>query len=30
LSFLIAALTVAFNLVADVVYGMLDPRIRYD
>jgi len=30
LSFLIAALTVLFNLVADVVYGMLDPRIRYD
>jgi peptide/nickel transport system permease protein len=30
LSFLIAAITVFFNLVADVVYGMLDPRIRYE
>ncbi len=25
-----AALIVLFNLVADVVYGFLDPRIRYD
>ena len=30
LSFLIAAITVFFNLVADIVYGMLDPRIRYE
>ncbi len=30
LSFMVAALTVFFNLVADVVYGILDPRIRYD
>lgn len=25
-----AALTLAFNLLADVLYGFLDPRIRYD
>ncbi len=25
-----AVLTVAFNLVADVLYGILDPRIRFD
>jgi peptide/nickel transport system permease protein len=25
-----AALIVAFNLLADVVYAFLDPRIRYD
>ena len=25
-----AALTLLFNLVADIVYGFLDPRIRYD
>jgi peptide/nickel transport system permease protein len=25
-----AALTLLFNLIADVVYGFLDPRIRYD
>ena len=30
LSFLFAVLIVAFNLVADVVYGILDPRIKYD
>ena len=30
LSFLIAAITVFFNLVADIVYGILDPRIRYE
>ena len=29
LSFLFAALIVLFNLVADVLYGILDPRIRY-
>lgn len=25
-----AVLTIGFNLVADLVYGILDPRIRYD
>jgi len=30
LTFIFAALTVLFNLVADVTYGILDPRIRYD
>jgi peptide/nickel transport system permease protein len=25
-----AALTLVFNLIADIVYGYLDPRIRYD
>jgi peptide/nickel transport system permease protein len=30
LTFIFAALIVLFNLVADVVYGLLDPRIRYD
>jgi len=25
-----AVLIVFFNLIADVLYGMLDPRIRYD
>ncbi len=30
LTFFFAVLIVAFNLIADVVYGMLDPRIRYD
>ena len=29
LSFLFAVLIVLFNLVADVLYGVLDPRIRY-
>ncbi len=29
LTFLFAVLIVVFNLVADVVYGILDPRIRY-
>lgn len=29
-TFLIAVLIVAFNLVADLAYGWLDPRIRYD
>ena len=29
LSFLFALLIVLFNLVADVLYGVLDPRIRY-
>ena len=30
LTFLFAVLIVLFNLVADVLYGLLDPRIRYD
>jgi peptide/nickel transport system permease protein len=30
LTFIFAVLIVAFNLVADVTYGFLDPRIRYD
>jgi peptide/nickel transport system permease protein len=30
LTFIFAVLIVAFNLVADVIYGILDPRIRYD
>lgn len=28
--FAIAVLVVVFNLVADLLYGVLDPRIRYD
>ena len=30
LVFIFAVLTVLFNIVADVLYGVLDPRIRYD
>lgn len=30
LTFMFAFLTVVFNLIADIVYGLLDPRIRYD
>jgi len=30
LTFLFAILIVLFNLIADVLYGILDPRIRYD
>ena len=30
LTFIFAALIVGFNLIADLVYGVLDPRIRYD
>lgn len=30
ISFIFAVLTVFFNLLADVLYGLLDPRIRYD
>ncbi|MBT9245248.1 ABC transporter permease [Gemmobacter fulvus] len=30
LTFLFAVLIVLFNLVADLLYGLLDPRIRYD
>jgi peptide/nickel transport system permease protein len=29
LTFIFAVLVVVFNLLADVVYGLLDPRIRY-
>ena len=30
LTFIFATLIVTFNLIADVLYGLLDPRIRYD
>jgi peptide/nickel transport system permease protein len=30
LTFIFAVLIVAFNLIADILYGILDPRIRYD
>ena len=30
LKFFFAILIVVFNLIADVLYGVLDPRIRYD
>lgn len=30
LTFIFAILIVTFNLIADVTYGILDPRIRYD
>ena len=30
LTFMFAVLIVMFNLIADVLYGILDPRIRYD
>lgn len=30
LTFIFAMLIVLFNLIADVLYGLLDPRIRYD
>ena len=30
LTFLFAVLIVVFNLLADIAYGVLDPRIRYD
>ncbi len=30
LSFIFAVLIVLFNLIADILYGILDPRIRYD
>ena len=30
LTFIFAFLIVAFNLIADILYGVLDPRIRYD
>jgi peptide/nickel transport system permease protein len=28
-AFISAILVVVFNLIADIVYGLLDPRIRY-
>ena len=30
LTFMFAILIVVFNLLADIIYGILDPRIRYD
>ncbi|KMW56356.1 Peptide/nickel/opine uptake family ABC transporter, permease protein [Candidatus Rhodobacter oscarellae] len=30
LAFVFAVLIVLFNLIADILYGILDPRIRYD
>jgi peptide/nickel transport system permease protein len=30
ISFTLSVLVVLFNLIADVLYGVLDPRIRYD
>ncbi|UYV36084.1 ABC transporter permease [Rhodobacteraceae bacterium D3-12] len=30
ISFIFAIMIVLFNLIADVLYGVLDPRIRYD
>jgi peptide/nickel transport system permease protein len=30
LVFIFAILIVLFNLIADVLYGLLDPRIRYE
>jgi len=30
ITFIFAVLIVTFNLIADVLYGILDPRIRYD
>ncbi len=30
LTFIFAILIVVFNLIADILYGVLDPRIRYD
>lgn len=30
LAFIFAVLIVLFNLIADILYGFLDPRIRYD
>ncbi|MFO7167166.1 MAG: ABC transporter permease [Chloroflexota bacterium] len=29
LTFIFATLTVIFNLIADILYGVLDPRVRY-
>ncbi|MEM9580040.1 MAG: ABC transporter permease [Pseudomonadota bacterium] len=30
LTFIFAVLIVVFNIIADILYGILDPRIRYD
>ena len=30
ITFLLAVMIVMLNLVADILYGVLDPRIRYD
>lgn len=30
LTFIFAVLIIVFNLIADITYGVLDPRIRYD
>ena len=30
ITFIFAVLIVLFNLIADILYGILDPRIRYD
>ena len=30
MTFIFAVLIVLFNLIADLLYGILDPRIRYD
>ena len=30
LTFIFAVLIILFNLIADILYGILDPRIRYD
>jgi peptide/nickel transport system permease protein len=27
---IVATMVVAFNLIADITYGIVDPRIRYD
>ena len=27
---MIAAFVVVFNLIVDLIYGLLDPRVRYD
>jgi peptide/nickel transport system permease protein len=29
LAFLFSILVVIFNLIADIIYGWLDPRIKY-
>jgi len=29
ITFIYGILIVAFNLIADIVYGVLDPRVRY-
>mgnify|MGYP002136884261 CR=1 FL=1 len=29
-TFVFACLVVIFNLLADIIYGWLDPRVRYD